>query len=143
MQVTEWEFSMEIPNFEKVHNVLHAFLRTSEHGEWVQDDSEKADPFVLYYRRGLWKKSFFGFGGRLVPLDYRDARQAPVRLTLTLRPSPQDVSISVRYRFCTNWTISKKMEQAIANNVASEVRGLASYLKKFYELPALPDVRTS
>lgn len=143
MKMRELKFSLRIPNVENVHTVLHAFLRTCKDGEWLQEESEKTDPFVLCYRRGSWKKSFLGLGKRLVPdQEFTRPQDAPMRLTVSLRPSPEEVDVGLRYQsHMVESIFRKKMDRSIEEVVRSEVSDLASYLRKFYELPALPDLR--
>jgi len=142
-KIVQWRSSITIPFDEGVHNVVHAFLRTSEWGEWIADETAQSDPFVLKYRRGLWRRSLLGslgLGPRLVHRDWisQGKRAAPMRLTVTLRPSPRDVQIIVRHYFDAGCApFFTKAASYFSEWVHTEVNGLAYYLAKVYSLPAL------
>jgi hypothetical protein len=134
-QRIEWTSRIELPSFEHVHDVLHAFLRTSEWGEWESDSESPSDGFVRNYRRGRWKRTF---SGTLAPARFAklEPKTLAMRLLVTLRPSPQDVSISLSHRafFPAGGLLSTKATQLCAQYVKSEVNALAAYLAKAYQL---------
>ena len=143
MREIEWRYAFEIPIAEDLHNVLHAFFRTSEHGVWGQDEEESSDAFVLHYRRGEWAKSLFGFGKRLVPapVTMLTIEAAPMRLNVTLRPSPDLVRVGLQYIFSWGGHISAETARFVGNGVFEEVKALTAYVTRAYSLPALPDLR--
>ena len=61
----EWKFTMQIPCVDKSHEVIFAFLRTSEWGEWQADTEKASDSFVLNFRRGRKRRD-----PGLVPNDF-------------------------------------------------------------------------
>ena len=80
--VTEWVSAIQVPQANRLHADLHAFLTTSEQG-WGVDETEVADSSALHYRRGPWERSFFGLGGKLYPAPFhRVTSLYPMRLRL-------------------------------------------------------------
>lgn len=139
-----------LPPVEAVHQVLTAYLRTSELGEWRPNPERESDGFVMHFVRGNWGKSRRGrtvhkephwdSSGRMIP------HTAPTQLEVSVRPSPQDAAVLLEFEFFAqvqSWLFEDKWGQnryvrhwdAI---VREEVAGLREYLKKCYELPDLP-----
>jgi hypothetical protein len=139
-----WNYGIKLPFVEKLHEVLHAFLRTSEQGEWRPDDRKLSDAFVLHYRRGKWKSPHVGTDlapDKIVP---DDPASAAMELEIKLRPSPVEISISMCHKLY--WddyrrhsrTSQASGERQFANRVAKEVKALAAYLQQVYELTETP-----
>ena len=150
----EWKYVLKIPFHDRVHEVLHAFLRTSEQGEWTPNEEIPSDAFVLNYRRGRWQRRWFG-RGEWLPEPWhscfgdatRNAGLAPMELRITLRPTPSEVTIGI-YHFAylrggpTPYQKQQKQadETALAHLVDSEVKALAEYLREVYDLPEPPQI---
>jgi hypothetical protein len=143
VQVVEWTYRLHIPLTDDVHKLVHAFFRTSEAGEWKQDEEEPSDALVMRYRRGKWARSLMGMGNRLNPcsVNVASASDAPLRLTVTLRPSPNEVRVGLRYLLHWPFSVPKRIELDVANIVAAEARALAEYMQRCYGLPALPEIQ--
>jgi hypothetical protein len=141
-----------LPPVDNVHQVLTAYLRTSELGDWKLDPDQQSDGFVMHFMRGKWAKSMFG---RIKPgMADRTSdmqlipRTVPMRLCATLRPSPQDVTIRLDVEVFTEDGISlsdlkrewgqKMFVRQWEEMLRQELSGLREYLKKCYDLPELP-----
>ena len=85
---------------DRIHEVLVAFLRTSEFRIWSLDESASNDSFVITCIHGDWKKSLLGLGSTLVPGNNarRTLAQILMRLQVTIRPSPRDLTIGINYQ---------------------------------------------
>jgi len=146
-----YKTTLVLPFVENVHNVLIAFLRTAESGEWKGDAEKPSDQFVMHFIRGRWRKAFV-FAGGMVPAmhelrkDKVVVESLPMRLKVKLLPSPQDLTIMLEHevyavnvpedlcdREAVEWWVHQ-WDGLIGNEVAS----LRAYLKKCYNLPDLP-----
>lgn len=129
-----------------VHQTVVAFLATSEHGIWKIDSQAQSTPYVLHFLRGNWKKAWFGLSSRLSPefcdVDVRghnvpDTR--PMKLRITLRPSPSDVRLSMLFSVFNVFSYEYEKNQGFVeywtDRVAKEVKDLSEYLRKSYGLP--------
>ncbi len=95
--VVEWASAVDVPRFDRIHELLNAFLRASEQGAWTFDTTEKNNPFVLHYRRGPRERSLFGWGRKMIPAPFkRVVSLRPMRLIVELAPSLTQVSLTIR-----------------------------------------------
>ena len=143
--VTEWVSAIQIPRADKMLADLHAFLTTSEQGVWEVDESEAADPSALHYRRGPWERSFFGLGRRMYPAPFhRVTSSYPMRLSVTLRPSAADTTITTCHhlllRGLRDEDRREQEERKCWDGVVAEMNALAAYLHKAYNLPSRPRI---
>ena len=144
----EWVYSLNVSPVDSVgiHEVLHAFFRTSEYGEWRADPVAASDSFVLRYLRGRWRRSFFGLGKTLIPSGSRTEtlENVPLRLAVTIRPAPENYRIGLRYRLVLvlPWSSSFRRddEQRIAEATLGEVKALSSYLREVYGWTETPQI---
>lgn len=139
----EWQYVVKLPFQDKLHDAIHAFLRTSDHGEWTADDKEPSDGFFLHYRRGNWRRSLLGFGTALVPActsfpESKKTKTIPMQLQLKVRPGPETI-ITARYRaffsYDAKWSWPKELkvaEQRVADVVRAEIDALLRYLTEVY-----------
>lgn len=148
-----YKTTLVLPFVENVHNVLIAFLRTAESGEWKVDAENPSDQFVIHFIRGRWRKPIL-FGRGIVPAmhelrhDKVVVESLPMRLKVKLLPSPQDLTIMLEHevyavnvtediwnRKAVEWYV-RQWDGLIGNEIAS----LRAYLKKCYNLPDLPQL---
>lgn len=138
-----------LPLAEQIHQVLIAFFRTSEFGEWQFEESA-SDQFSLKFRRGNWKTPLFGNelksgdperrqGGIVTP------RTVPMRLSVRIRPAPKEVFVIVEHEvFLRGEQMVLKSEWGAANVrqwdaiVSAELGRLTEYLQKCFEMPSAP-----
>jgi len=150
-----YKTTLVLPFVENVHNVLIAFLRTSEFGEWKVDTEKSGDQFVMHFIRGKWRKPML-FGRGAVPAMHNMcgngelvAETVPMRLDVKLLPSPQDLTITLEHEIhgvdIPSWGLSKVEEARFETYmgqwkriIVAELANLRAYLKKCYNLPDLP-----
>ncbi|MEQ8786234.1 MAG: hypothetical protein RIC55_08040 [Pirellulaceae bacterium] len=155
-KLLEWTATIALPPVDKPHEAIHAFLRTSEFGEWQPNPEKESDAFVLNYRRGrpYRKSGFFGIGASLdwntptypesVPVE-----QARMFLRVTLRPSPTVLTIRVQHtapvmdhrRMSAGTTeVCERFERQLEKAVHGESTALRTYLHDYYRLTEPPSL---
>ncbi len=129
-----------LPLVDNIHQVLIAFLRTSEFGEWLVDEEKQSDHFSMFFIRGNWKKSVFGLGGKRVPGEWSAIRSVPMQLHVSIRPSPQDVTVRLTHTASlrTSDAFYGRDKLRLREAVDDEVNSLHAYLRKCYDLPDEP-----
>lgn len=145
--MAEWHHSLRIPIVDKPHEVIFAFLRTSEWGEWHPRRGMPGDAFVMHFERGAraFAPNFLGFGSREVT-PYVDTstpmREVLMLLRVTLRPSPSNVAINLYHTACFFTSQGKLpyLQQSIHQHIQGEVCELAGYLRECYGLPEVPAI---
>jgi hypothetical protein len=143
-----------LPMVDNIHEVLVAFFRTSEQGVWSIDDTQPSDQFNMHFIRGNWRKSFFGLSSKRVPgagsrdVDGNEVTAVrPMQLVATIRPSPQELVISIRHTVFYDMSygsgeFAKRVIAQWQTVTSSEIDALRDYLRKCYDLAELPDLRT-
>jgi carotenoid cleavage dioxygenase-like enzyme len=129
-----------------IHDTIIAFLQTSEFGTWDVDDTQPNNQFKLHFIRGNWGRSFFGLGSKRAPryIEYDSQgkfipRTKPMLLELAIRPSPHDLSISIRHSVFTKGALSLNLAYW-QQEVRGEIDALRHYLEKCYGLDELPRI---
>ena len=100
-----------LPVVDGIHEAIIAFLQTSEHGVWAPDSEMSSNAFQLHFIRGNWGRSFFGFGSKRVPEnvdfdpdDYCVPHSKPMLLEVTIRPSPENIRVALRFAiYSSRW----------------------------------------
>lgn len=151
----DWKHSIAIPMAEGVHTVVHAFLKTSEWGEWLVDEEKENDKFVLNFVRGTKLKTdvFMGFGRRLHAPRLTAQNTSPVDvymwLRVTIRPSPATLKINI-FHSAPNLSVysfkdkqeleelSRQFLHRMKTHITGEITGLCEYLKDCYSLEEIP-----
>lgn len=156
-----YKTTLVLPFVENVHNVLIAFLRTAESGEWKVDAENPSDQFVMHFIRGKWRKPIL-FGRGIVPVMHNlhktqlVAETVPMRLKVRLLPSPQDLTITLEHEayavdvdaaildYPKAFFDSRRRYECYVPQwneiIGKEVVSLRAYLKKCYNLPELPNL---
>lgn len=142
-----YKTTLVLPFVENVHNVLIAFLRTAEPGEWKADAEYASDQFVMHFIRGKWRKPIL-FGRGIVPAmhelrhDKVVVESVPMRLKVKLLPSPQDLTITLEHEVYAVNVDSTRLDHPYVPQwdkiIGNEIASLRAYLKKCYDLPDLP-----
>ncbi len=132
--VIEWASALEVPRCGKIHEILHAFLQASEQGAWTLDGTEKNTPFLLYYRRGPWDRSLFGWGRTMIPAPFnRVTALSPMRLIIELSPLPTEISLTIRHQLYLRGLKNEKDREAeearCSDSMRTEMNALAAYLR--------------
>jgi len=131
-QELRWEafpvVNFSIPRTEDLHSVLLAFFRTSDFGGWQVDDSKQNDIFVLNFRREKNKT-------RSV-----NVAKIPMRLQVTLRPSPRHVKVGLEFLFESPNNRLESSRKLAADHIDKEANSLLWYLQEFYGLAETPMV---
>jgi hypothetical protein len=150
----DYSHKLLIPPVEGIHQALAAFLQTSDQGRWSIDDQETSTPFAMLFRRGSWQVQAKWFGGAttLSPLTGEPdglggvmSRTKPMRLEVTVRPSPDDIQIGLRHSVCYPehayqvMSIAERREYWLPV-IEAEVSELRAYLRKFYQFDVLPSL---
>ncbi len=154
----EAQVKIRLPYAEQIHGVINAHLRTSERAVW-EADGRSEDGFTMAYHCGGRQLSAFGLklplsDPKFIEFDLFDECPAklPVRLTITIRPSPQTIVLTLafacppvypyptsRYR---DWVqkAKKAIDGWLAQIASAESSELADYLQEFYCLAERPEV---
>jgi hypothetical protein len=132
--IVEWASAVDVPRFDRIHDVLNAFLRASEQGAWAFDATEKNAPFVLHYHRGPWDRSLFGWGRKMIPAPFkRVVSLRPMRLIVELFPSLTQVSLTIRHQLYLRGLGKEQVRTAeearCSDSVKAERNALAAYLR--------------
>lgn len=138
-----------LPPVEDVHQTLVAFLATSEQGTWQVNDQVLNTPYVLHFRRGNWRRAWFGFSVTLTPgmcdvdSSGRNVPETrPMKLTITARPSPKDIRLVMLFSVFSMVTYEEPKNQRYveywADRITKEVKDLSEYLRKCYSLSESP-----
>jgi hypothetical protein len=135
---------LSLPPVNSIHQVIEAFLRTSDHGVWNREGTQ-GDQFELIFRRGRWRKAFFG--NELVPQipdvtpdrRYYEASTRPAVLRILIRPSPKGIRLTLNHTVFFHEPVHlDAVRQAWADYTLKEVDSMRKYMGEIYELPDVP-----
>ena len=136
-----WEYRIEIPPYDKVVDVLEAFFASYPQGDYT---CERREQFRLEFRRGLWKKSYLGFG-QLVPerLVKGQFNRWPILVRVLARPSPSVFTITVRYEVHLPKSVpslTPEVQSSVNLYARKELDDLTAYLAECADLDKRPTV---
>jgi hypothetical protein len=116
-------FRTKVPRLRDLHKVIEAFLRTSDWGNWIVDDTQSGDEISQFYRRGPFRRVWFtatlmpktvmtwrdftwlGCGDSTIyQCDYH-AKRLPARLRIQLRPTTEAIELCADYAAFYRWRV--------------------------------------
>jgi hypothetical protein len=133
-----------LPLLADIHQTLVAFLATSEQGTWQVDPQVPSTPYALHFLRGNWGRAWFGLSSTLSPkvcdvdaTGHNIAATRPMKLKITVRPSPSDIRISLLFYVFSMVAYDDNQQHVDywAGRITKEVKELSEYLRKCYGLP--------
>ena len=139
----DFSYTIVLPRVNTIHESVIAFLQTVDQGAWSVDESKINNPFKLHFMRGNWGQSFFGLGSKRVPKaawHEFEPRKKSMLLEVTLRPSPQDVRINLRYSVFYEYLLCPREAYLERWNsiICEEIDALREYSAKCYNLEEAP-----
>ena len=159
----EFTHTLIVPKVDTFHEVLAAFLQTSDQGGWSVDPEQESNQFKCNFIRGNWGTSFFGLGAKRVPQEptLRDdkviVRTQPMRLEIVIRPYQSSLRVRIMYSVFstegdevlrisdTGDKRTKSWDQWIADwhrVVTNEVNDFRNYLQECFGLSEPPKLET-
>jgi hypothetical protein len=142
-----WKTSFRLPFTEGVHSMIHAFLRTSEHGTWQVDESMPSDVYVLNYRRGKASQSppklarFIRVSGSYEDSVKRSGWANEVAsplmvLKVTLRPSHEHIIVSLEHSVTDPQArlIEEVVGRRFKQEFYAETIALTQYLRELLQI---------
>lgn len=136
-----WEYRIDVPPYDKLMEVLEAFFASYPGGDY---SCERRERYRLQFRRGLWRKSWMGFGD-LVPdrLVKGQFNRWPVIVLVLARPSPELYTITVRYEVHlpkAMQSLPEKVQSSVNLYARQELDDLCAYLAQCAEWDEKPEV---
>jgi hypothetical protein len=139
-----WDYRLELQPYERLVTVLEAFFASYPGGDYT---CEQREAYRLRFRRGEWRKSFFGLGP-LVParMPKGQFNRWPVILRVLIRPSPAVFLVAIRYELYLPKGMSNlipEVQSAVHQHCRAELDDLADYLVECMdtsERPAILDM---
>ena len=139
---------LSLPPVARIHEVVIAFLRTSETGSWKSDDTERSDHFEMHFFRGNWGRNWLT-GGRVPKLpflhgDVTEADTIAMTLRITVRPSPRQLILTCRHTVFSPVPLSAecfwgpRVMMPAQDVIRQEVETLRGYLRECYDLAETP-----
>lgn len=137
-----WDYRIEMKPYDKVVSVLEAFFASYPKGDY---NCEHRERYKLTFRRGQWKRSWFGLGSvvpdRLVKGDFT---QWPVLVHILARPSPEVFTISIRYELhlpSPMRELKPEVQSSVAQYIEKELSDLSDYLAECADLDEPPPAK--
>lgn len=143
-RVYTWEYRLQVKPYDKIVDVLEAFFASYPAGDYT---CERRETYRLQFRRGEWKKSFFGLGG-LVPAELPKGmfNRWPVVVCVLVRPSPESFLVTVRYELYLPRSVPRlidEVQDSVNRHCLKELEDLAAYLAQCAGMPSAPRVESS
>jgi hypothetical protein len=136
-----WEYRLEVKPYDKIVDVLEAFFASYPGGDYT---CERRETYRLQFRRGEWKRSFFGLGS-LAPagLPKGQFNRWPVVVYVLVRPSPEIFLATVRYELHLPRSVPRlidEVQDSVNRHCLKELNDLADYLTECTGMAAKPRV---
>lgn len=140
-KVYTWKYTIGLPPYDKVIEVLEAFFASYPEGDYACEHREQ---YKLAFRRGAWKRSLLGLGD-LVPetLAPGQFNRWPVYVKVMVRPSPVQFQIAAQYEVHLPKSVpslSDPVQTSVDQHIRVELGHLAEYLAECAGLKEAPAV---
>lgn len=140
--VYTWEYRLEIKPYERIVDVLEAFFASYPGGDYT---CERRETYRLRFRRGEWKKSWWGLGDHLVPASLPKGYFAgwPIVLYVLVRPGPQTFLVTCRYELHLPRSVPRLIDDVQASvdqHCRKELDDLAAYLVECTDMDRQPPI---
>ncbi len=136
-----WEYQIRVDPYDRLMDVLEAFYASYPGGDYTRERRER---YKLEFRRGLWRRSWLGFG-ELVPdrLVKGQFNLWPVRVTVLVRPSPEVFLVTVRYVLFLPSSVPQlapAVQSSVDQHARRETADLCQYLAECIGMSRPPAV---
>lgn len=128
-KVYTWEYRLDAKPYDKIVDVLEAFFASYPGGDYT---CERRETYRLQFRRGEWKRSWFGLGG-LAPAGLAKGQfnRWPLIVYVLVRPSPEVFLVTVRYELHLPGAVPlliPDVQTSVDRHCRKELEDLSGYL---------------